>query len=112
MGLAVSGGAVQQHDGGAGAVDAIGHPRARDFDVMHGTIPLIARRPRDGGSPLAGQATGCFSCVSGSVVSQGAAGVEAGAGKRRSEEHTSELQSLMRISYAVFFLKKKKNERR
>src|SRR3546814_1037347 len=30
---------------------------------------------------------------------------------RRSEEHTSELQSLMRISYAVFCLKKKTNER-
>src|SRR3546814_4006134 len=29
----------------------------------------------------------------------------------RSEEHTSELQSLMRISYAVFCLKKKKNKR-
>src|SRR3546814_4080367 len=29
----------------------------------------------------------------------------------RSEEHTSELQSLMRISYAVFCLKKKKNSR-
>src|SRR3546814_9825529 len=29
---------------------------------------------------------------------------------RRSEEHTSELQSLMRISYAVFCLKKKTNE--
>src|SRR3546814_3422412 len=29
-------------------------------------------------------------------------------GKARSEEHTSELQSLMRISYAVFCLKKKK----
>src|SRR3546814_5190439 len=28
-------------------------------------------------------------------------------GDRRSEEHTSELQSLMRISYAVFCLKKK-----
>src|SRR3546814_1506223 len=28
-------------------------------------------------------------------------------GERRSEEHTSELQSLMRISYAVFCLKKK-----
>src|SRR3546814_1454590 len=28
----------------------------------------------------------------------------------RSEEHTSELQSLMRISYAVFCLKKKKNK--
>src|SRR3546814_3898405 len=32
----------------------------------------------------------------------------AGAVKARSEEHTSELQSLMRISYAVFCLKKKK----
>src|SRR3546814_2701624 len=30
--------------------------------------------------------------------------------RRRSEEHTSELQSLMRISYAVFCLKKKKNQ--
>src|SRR3546814_10339272 len=30
----------------------------------------------------------------------------------RSEEHTSELQSLMRISYAVFCLKKKKQENR
>src|SRR3546814_4013358 len=47
----------------------------------------------------------------------GAAGVERReipAGRRRpaarrSEEHTSELQSLMRISYAVFCLKKKKN---
>src|SRR3546814_1220508 len=29
--------------------------------------------------------------------------------EERSEEHTSELQSLMRISYAVFCLKKKKN---
>src|SRR3546814_7067495 len=31
-------------------------------------------------------------------------------GVERSEEHTSELQSLMRISYAVFCLKKKKKE--
>src|SRR3546814_2258316 len=30
--------------------------------------------------------------------------------ERRSEEHTSELQSLMRISYAVFCLKKKKKK--
>src|SRR3546814_2644873 len=30
----------------------------------------------------------------------------------RSEEHTSELQSLMRISYAVFCLKKKNNKRK
>src|SRR3546814_10622945 len=32
--------------------------------------------------------------------------------QRRSEEHTSELQSLMRISYAVFCLKKKKKKSR
>src|SRR3546814_8227266 len=32
------------------------------------------------------------------------------AGDMRSEEHTSELQSLMRISYAVFCLKKKKTQ--
>src|SRR3546814_4688818 len=31
---------------------------------------------------------------------------------RRSEEHTSELQSLMRISYAVFCLKKKKKKKK
>src|SRR3546814_1392889 len=30
----------------------------------------------------------------------------------RSEEHTSELQSLMRISYAVFCLKKKKDQKK
>src|SRR3546814_6522378 len=32
--------------------------------------------------------------------------------KGRSEEHTSELQSLMRISYAVFCLKKKKTSKK
>src|SRR3546814_18959480 len=32
-------------------------------------------------------------------------------GGKRSEEHTSELQSLMRISYAVFCLKKKTNKK-
>src|SRR3546814_1746537 len=36
------------------------------------------------------------------------AGYVADGGAIRSEEHTSELQSLMRISYAVFCLKKKK----
>src|SRR3546814_10951507 len=35
---------------------------------------------------------------------------ETSLGRFRSEEHTSELQSLMRISYAVFCLKKKKKE--
>src|SRR3546814_5295860 len=41
-------------------------------------------------------------------------GSDAAAGllRERSEEHTSELQSLMRISYAVFCLKKKKQWQR
>src|SRR3546814_4184613 len=43
----------------------------------------------------------------GALLAQGHAG-GAVAGLARSEEHTSELQSLMRISYAVFCLKKKK----
>src|SRR3546814_8831730 len=34
----------------------------------------------------------------------------AGDGRSRSEEHTSELQSLMRLSYAVFCLQKKKRQ--
>src|SRR3546814_10520656 len=38
---------------------------------------------------------------------QARAGRDAGRARQRSEEHTSELQSLMRISYAVFCLKKK-----
>src|SRR3546814_5662882 len=43
--------------------------------------------------------------VGGDAALAGAAGSEG----PRSEEHTSELQSLMRLSYAVFSLKKKKN---
>src|SRR3546814_7367342 len=41
------------------------------------------------------------------VAAAGAVHPAVGRGMARSEEHTSELQSLMRISYAVFCLKKK-----
>src|SRR3546814_1345659 len=48
--------------------------------------------------------------VAGAAVSAVAeAAAWAGCSSGRSEEHTSELQSLMRISYAVFCLKKKKH---
>src|SRR3546814_10805267 len=43
------------------------------------------------------------------VAMRGLERAEAHGVEFRSEEHTSELQSLMRISYAVFCLKKKKN---
>src|SRR3546814_1538018 len=46
--------------------------------------------------------------ASGMTASVAVATVAAQTGCSRSEEHTSELQSLMRISYAVFCLKKKK----
>src|SRR3546814_3314189 len=49
--------------------------------AARGRMSIRARPPRRGGGPWA-----------------------------RSEEHTSELQSLMRISYAVFCLKKKKQD--
>src|SRR3546814_969877 len=45
-------------------------------------------------------------------VAAAAASLSPAAAPDRSEEHTSELQSLMRISYAVFCLKKKKKQQR
>src|SRR3546814_2093095 len=41
----------------------------------------------------------------------GRVGIHGPEDRRRSEEHTSELQSLMRISYAVFCLKKKTSQK-
>src|SRR3546814_9548688 len=51
----------------------------------------------------------CASCDAADAVADGADGNSVGgiAACARSEEHTSELQSLMRISYAVFCLKQK-----
>src|SRR3546814_7458157 len=65
-----------------------------------------------------GGVTGCRRVGRRLAASQGDRGGEQGGGEqgavchrmlRRSEEHTSELQSLMRISYAVFCLKKKRH---
>src|SRR3546814_2620761 len=49
-----------------------------------------------------------ISALVGSPAGAGAGSEDGGSARSRSEEHTSELQSLMRISYAVFCLKKKK----
>src|SRR3546814_4133637 len=54
-------------------------------------------------------ASDAYSCASGCVSSTSVT-FGAPAAVTRSEEHTSELQSLMRISYAVFCLKKKKKQ--
>src|SRR3546814_8247467 len=73
------------------AVRACGHrPTTRGAG---GDLPRCCRLPPPGSRALASPA---------------AARLPTSAPARRSEEHTSELQSLMRISYAVFCLKKKK----
>src|SRR3546814_5242973 len=83
--------------------------------VLASLAPTMASR---GGEFTAGGLTG--GALSGAETVGGVSTVEDGAavgtdnvvsepsGVGRSEEHTSELQSLMRISYAVFCLKKKK----
>src|SRR3546814_5375797 len=58
-----------------------------------------AAERRGAGAPQAEAAPG--------AAPRGAAHPRRSVGSYRSEEHTSELQSLMRISYAVFCLKKK-----
>src|SRR3546814_3036073 len=69
-------------------------PRLRHHDVS--TSPVLQRRRADGGR--------CLFRVG--VAYRGSRHHRPRPGQR-SEEHTSELQSLMRISYAVFCLKKK-----
>src|SRR3546814_3458960 len=62
------------------------------------SLPAAARLFRSS----AGKQPGCQKCHDACVP------IFWGQAAGRSEEHTSELQSLMRISYAVFCLKKKK----
>src|SRR3546814_4222678 len=80
---------------------------ARDFYVR------VARRFLDHHAPAAGLGLGEVTAadVATFVLAECARrSVRSGVlSATRSEEHTSELQSLMRISYAVFCLKKKKN---
>src|SRR3546814_2207427 len=67
----------------------------------------------DGGNAVSnGPATVTGNVATGTnstVTYNSTATIEGGVSTGRSEEHTSELQSLMRISYAVFCLKKKIN---
>src|SRR3546814_4535980 len=83
---------------GAGLSDAAGRRRGATRTLHRGHSPARG----DGGAHRNG---------GGAVVCAGhdrAGGAAAGADRlARSEEHTSELQSLMRNSYAVFCLKKK-----
>src|SRR3546814_1350835 len=77
--------------------------RARQRLLQGCAIAAAMTALAHGGSALAQVAgTGEFAIGSGTISPPGPLG--------RSEEHTSELQSLMRISYAVFCLKKQKEK--
>src|SRR3546814_4477653 len=78
--------------------------------LFRSTFDLSAQRPCVGHHPLPEEARGDELCLVKSRVF--AARIERLLRGARSEEHTSELQSLMRISYAVFCLKKKKKKRK
>src|SRR3546814_3164984 len=93
-------------------------------DRRQGSVPTEGRQRGAGGAgegtlrgrrdPAAGPRARQDACLGDSPRAPRRAGAgDAGRGGRypRSEEHTSELQSLMRISYAVFCLKKKKKEK-
>src|SRR3546814_10046824 len=85
--------------------------RQRRADALHRGVDLSrARRGDEGDHP----GTDAGSRLRGARLAQlhhGALWGRLRAGDR-SEEHTSELQSLMRISYAVFCLKNKTNQKR
>src|SRR3546814_10764102 len=81
-----------------------------DDDVLQPHRARIGAQPRTARLPeprdqLPGVARGF---VARALQQQRAIGIDQLEVEARSEEHTSELQSLMRISYAVFCLKKKK----
>src|SRR3546814_13199258 len=81
-------------------------PRSTRTDTLfpYTTLFRSSGTPRPPGSPARGSAPAPApaACPAADRPAPGSAA------RRRSEEHTSELQSLMRISYAVFCLKKKK----
>src|SRR3546814_5694462 len=82
---------------------------ARDCgDPRRSRLSVLGRFRRHDGIPSAARAIGIGAC-SGFFGNQPWVGLHMQSiAWARSEEHTSELQSLMRISYAVFCLKQKK----
>src|SRR3546814_1236855 len=81
---------------------------AEGIDTDHGAVqahvlaPEVGDASLDRDAPAAGVGQHRFAVL-------GRLAVEHGGARHRSEEHTSELQSLMRNSYAVLCLKKKKD---
>src|SRR3546814_7464922 len=88
---------------------ALLHRRAFDRAVraVHAAVPGNWLEDRMAGRTLMEPST----CIGGHGLPRGHTAQRAGAKGFRSEEHTSELQSLMSISYAVFCSKKKNQQK-
>src|SRR3546814_3462175 len=100
-------------------------PRSTRTDTLFPYTTLFRSHRRTGRRARARWLSQCQSAATACPGLRGAADLRLGDGRSRtlpvglrrrgrravrSEEHTSELQSLMRISYAVFCLKKKKTQ--
>src|SRR3546814_10583685 len=83
-------------------------PAAEDLDLA--AFERAVRNSFDGGEPLIGEKE-VLETGQALMVRVAARSGRPVPGMPRSEEHTSELLSLMRISYAVFCLKKKKRRK-
>src|SRR3546814_902621 len=79
-----------------------------DLILPGAAVPFLAP-PRHRARVVIGRDRAAALRIAPRFVVQRVAGTAGRAFRLRSEEHTSELQSLMRISYAVFCLKKKNN---
>src|SRR3546814_2589993 len=75
--------------------------------VRHEALTIAYRDRQDQAIAADARARGCATLFDWMEVGLGGGGSTLFLEQWRSEEHTSELQSLMRISYAVFCLKKK-----
>src|SRR3546814_5019549 len=90
-------------------------PRSTRTDTLfpYTTLFRSSRPARNGmASDPPGRMQGRDAAAQVAILHLGESRLRDTAGERRSEEHTSELQSLMRISYAVFCLKKKKKKQK
>src|SRR3546814_8553970 len=90
-------------DGGCAAPSTVAAPRA---------LPVLGARRVATSALIASTGSGFRVRAAATTAGSGMSGSTAASvppgGSTRSEEHTSELQSIMRHSYAVFCLKKKK----
>src|SRR3546814_10462505 len=93
-------------------------PRSTRTDTRFPYTTLFRSRQRRGQNHVHRQAGQSFPGAGGQGLAGGRRYLSGGGARatdgvgRRSEEHTSELQSLMRISYAVFCLKKKNKHKK